>query len=303
MQLAPKTLNVIAEILLGNEPVEAQDWRSKRRTLGGITEFFRQFGERDIHGGSGAPSRLNYAKEKLEKFNGTEQMGKIICACLNDLWGEEGINPEHAAAHLNRTLKRDGFEVVREERHLFYSGNDSVTDPFFIVRAFGGRTVHVPSLVKLTEESITEQLAKARLKIESGDHSGAVTNAYTLIEAFFKAMLRRLEVPFNESEGDIRELYKLLVEPLNLNPKGENLESHLKGILQGLKTQVSALAEIAHKSGDRHAGPYRRLARHHAKLAVNAAFVLCEFILDSHEHQESLKRRKAGPAVVEPPSW
>jgi hypothetical protein len=64
------------------------------------------------------------------------------------------------------------------------------------------------SLVQLTEESIQEHVEKARHKIANGDPAGAIANAYTLVEEFLKQFLRKTGTAFNESEGDIRALYK-----------------------------------------------------------------------------------------------
>jgi hypothetical protein len=137
---------------------------------------------------------------------------------------------------------------------------------------------------------ISEQIDKARAKVDAGDSAGAITNAYTLVEGLLKEILRRHAVPFNDKEGDIRALYQLAADPLNLNPKGENLESYLKTILQGLKSQVAGLYELANKASDRHARRYHP-APHHAKLAVNATFSLCEFLLDSIDYQQKRARR------------
>ena len=146
--------------------------------------------------------------------------------------------------------------------------------------------IETSSLVALTEGSIIEQVEKARAKIESGDYSGAIASSYTLLEGFLKEVLRRTPTTsFNENEGDIRELYKIAMDALNWNPKGENLESYLKTILFGLKSQVSGLYNLANKASDRHARRYDP-ARHHAKLAVNATFTLCEFLLDSFEYRQ-----------------
>jgi Abortive infection C-terminus len=182
--------------------------------------------------------------------------------------------------NLIRRMERDGFK---------YQGGH------FVSASLRLTVVDVPSLIAVTEESIAEQVEKAHAKIEAGDHSGAISSAYTLLEGFLKALLRRTGTPFNKSEGDIRELYKLVAQPLNLNPRGESLEGHLKTILQGLKSQVSGFYELAHKASDRHVRRYNP-ARHHAKLVVNATFVLCEFLLDSFEYQEKKFGHLAGRA-------
>lgn len=188
-------------------------------------------------------------------------------------------NVEGTIETLVRRMERDGFR--------FDNGR-------FISDKLRPAVVEAGSLIALTEESIIEHIEKARGKIEIDDHAGAIASAYTLIESFLKELLKRTGTNFKADEGDIRELYKLAVMPLNLNPAGESLESYLKSILQGLKSQVTGLYELSNKASDRHARRYNP-ARHHAKLAVNAAFTLCEFLLDSFEHQQQRKKRKAAP--------
>src|SRR5208283_3589516 len=152
---------------------------------------------------------------------------------------------------LLRRMERDGF---RYENGQFASDVLSVA------------IVPTCSLVKLTEESIHEHVKKARHKIDDGDSAGAIANAYTLVEEFLKKLLRNTGTAFNESEGDIRALYKLLAAPLNLTPKNDSLETHLKTILEGLQRQIGGLFEVANKASDRHARRYNP-APHHAKLA------------------------------------
>jgi hypothetical protein len=102
-----------------------------------------------------------------------------------------------------------------------------------------------------------------------------------------------LDVTFNENEGDIRKLYQLAADPLNLNPKGETIESFIKNILQGLRSQIAGFYELANKASDRHARRYNP-ARHHAKLAANSTVTFCEFLLDSLEYQQQRRDRKTG---------
>jgi len=187
---------------------------------------------------------------------------------------------ESYAATINgllRRMEKDGFR---------YEGRCFVSDRLTVA------VVHAPSLVQLTETSIQEHLEKARQRIADGDPAGAIASAYTLVEEFLKQLLRKTGTVFNENEGDIRALYKLLAEPLRLSPKNESLESYLKAILEGLQRQIGGLFELANKASDRHARKYNP-APHHARLAVNVAFTLCEFLLESHEYQQ---RREEGRA-------
>jgi len=174
---------------------------------------------------------------------------------------------------LLRRMERDGFR--------YHDGN-------FVSETLSLAIVYAPSLVQLTEESIQEHVTKARNKIANGDPAGAIANAYTLVEEFLKQLLRKTGTAFNESEGDIRALYKVIAAPLHLDPKGESLENYLKAILEGLQRQITGLFEVANKASDRHARRYNP-APHHAKLAVNAVFTLCEFLLESFEYQQKRK--------------
>lgn len=189
-------------------------------------------------------------------------------------------NPESqnvTMSALLRRVERDGFRL---ENGRFVAAGQNAT------------IVHAPSLVQLTEESIQEHVEKARQKIANGDSAGAIANTYTLVEEFLKQLLRKTGTTFNESEGDIRTLYKAVCTPLHLDPKGESLENYLKAILEGLQRQIGGLFEVANKASDRHARRYNP-APHHARLAANAAFTLCEFLLESFEYQQKKEQRRA----------
>lgn len=188
------------------------------------------------------------------------------------------MNPEavdSTIATLMRRMERDGF--------ILQSGRfDSTESPSTLVE--------VAATIALTEESIAEHLEKARAKVETGDNSGAIASAYTLVEEFLKELLRKTNTTFNENEGDVRALYKVVATPLNLDPKGDHLERYLKAIIDGLQRQIGGLYEVANKASDRHARRYNP-AKHHAKLAVNTAFTLCEFLLESYEYQQRRKEK------------
>lgn len=177
-------------------------------------------------------------------------------------------------AKLLGRMQRDGFEFANGRFTSSKLSNPAIT---------------TPHLTALTETSILEQFEKARQKVDS-DPAGAITNAYTLVEDLLKAILRKAKAPHKDTEGDIKALYAVAAANLNLSPKGESLESYLKAILQGLTSQISGLYDLANKASDRHAHRYNP-RRHHAQLAVNVAFTLCEFLLASFEYQRTLKEK------------
>ena len=101
-----------------------------------------------------------------------------------------------------------------------------------------------------------------------------------------KELLRETGTTFNENEGDIRQLYTLA--------KGSSISTQKASPWNTISRRfltAGGLFELANKASDRHARRYNP-AKHHAKLAVNAAFTLCEFLLESYEYQQALAAKK-----------
>ena len=139
---------------------------------------------------------------------------------------------------------------------------------------------------KVDFKALIEPIEKANKKLAAGDYDGAITNCYTLVEELLKKLLRKTaDTAYSKNEGDIRKLYKKLSDRLNLNPKGENLESYLQLILRGLQQQIDGLYHLANKAGDRHSKLYKP-SKHHAQLAVNVALTLCQFLLESYKYEK-----------------
>ena len=277
MRISAKTIERLTEIITGN--TEKSPYRSGPQLI----EFFRDFGERDLYG-KDFPARAYYVQEKLNKFNGTETMEEIISAAF-DFFGEDEFNPEEQAAAFNHLLVRDGYRLAIEYRSGWMEGDRYVeANPYFETQPLSVAAIVPEGLAAISYNAVNEQITKANKRIATGDFAGAIASSYTLTEHLLKLILREAGVAFNENEGDIRALYKLVREPLNLNPAGEGIATPLKPILDGFQKLVSGLYEISNKASDRHARRYNPAA-HHAKLALNAAFALCEFLVESRDYQ------------------
>ena len=277
MRISAKTIERLTEIIAGNTG------KSPKRSGPQLIEFFRDFGERDLYG-KDFPARAYYVQEKLNKFNGTETMEEIISAAF-DFFGEDEFNPEEQAAAFNHLLVRDGYRLAIEYRSGWMEGDRYVeANPYFETQPLSVAAIVPEGLAAISYNAVNEQITKANKRIATGDFAGAIASSYTLTEHLLKLILREAGVAFNENEGDIRALYKLVREPLNLNPAGEGIATPLKPILDGFQKLVSGLYEIPNKASDRHARRYNPAA-HHAKLALNAAFALCEFLVESRDYQ------------------
>jgi hypothetical protein len=283
MKFSLRTLERLADIICGN--TKASPYRSGPMLI----DFFNRYGEIDEYGRS-FPARHTYTVTKLQKLNGTDVMKSIVCGAF-DFFDEPGFNAEQAATDFNRTLTRDGFRLAVEygpgwmECNRYVRGN-----PRIEVRKLTPVTVVPEGLLAISHEAVAEQISKANTKLEAGDFAGAISSAYTLVEQLLKLMLWETGATYKEDEGDTRSLYKALRGPLGLDPSEPSIENSLKPILDGFQKLVSGLYEIANKASDRHARRYNP-AGHHAKLAVNAAFALCEFLVESYKYQKLRRQR------------
>ena len=171
-------------------------------------------------------------------------------------------------------------------------------DPYFEIQPILPATIIPECLAATSHNAVNEQISKANRRIATGDFAGAIASSYTLTEHLLKLILQEVGVAYRENEGDIRALYKLAREPLKRNPAGEGIAATLKPILDGFQKLVSGLYEISNKASDRHATRYNPAA-HHAKLAVNAAFALCEFLVESRDYQRNRNGRSTGAEIGE----
>lgn len=281
MKISGPTINFLAQMIVGGSDSSKPDYK----TGSDLLAFFYTYGSNDLS--LSGDSRNKYVIRKLKEFNGTSAIYEIIKRTLPCLdLDRDSFDVPH---NFNEYLKKDGYQLRPLNTNVIYPEWGTPQYGNFVefdVQPINGNTVKTSTVINLNQHFINEQIRKANDKLSAGDYDGAITNCYSLVEGLIKEMLHRKEATFKADEGDIRTLYSNLAEAMNLNPKGENMESYLKAILEGLKKQISGLYTLANKSSDRHAQKYKP-KRHHAKLAVNATFSLCEFLLDSFEYQKN----------------
>ena len=268
MRLSEKTIGALAEIIA----------ESPYRTGPQLIEFFGRYGDRDLYGPEFG-ARAAYTLRKLRQFNGQSAMRAIVADAF-DQFDREGADPEAMASLFNRKLMLDGYALTIEFKQGFMHGDQYIEGPPFFKILERGNTIPEPEgLTSLQHEAVAEQVGKCRDRIANGDFSGAIASTYTLVEEFLKLVLKDAEVEFQPQQGDIRELYRVLRTKLGLDPSEQGMDPTLKPILDGLQKIVGGLFDMSNRASDRHARIYNPSKRH-AKLAVNAAFSFCEFVLD-----------------------
>ena len=195
----------------------------------------------------------------------------------------------------NNEIKEEFKEKLKEFQLEYkidshdYNGN--------IVR-INSNNIDITQLSNLNVDYAIEQINKCKEKINSKDYDGSINNARTLLEAIFKKILQEIDnvnYEKNNNKGDINELYNLIKNKLNLNPsKIDNMI--FKKILSSLINIINSIKEIADNGGsDRHASDNQinnscsakgyKIDERHAKLLVNSALTVSEFIVSVYNNK------------------
>ncbi|MEK3906636.1 abortive infection family protein [Oceanobacillus sp. FSL W7-1309] len=132
-----------------------------------------------------------------------------------------------------------------------------------------------------------EDIAKCEHRINTGDYSGALTSARSLIEGVCKELIFNFEGREVEDNPLLPELFKDVRTHLNLDPSNQILQKPLKEVLSGLIKVVHGLNEVRNLGGDMHT---RKVTPnlHHALLVVNSAKTVVNFLFHTYEYQRSM---------------
>lgn len=131
------------------------------------------------------------------------------------------------------------------------------------------------------------------LKQIGDDPSAAAHYAGNILEATFKHYLKESGVTHMES-ATLAELWPLVRESLGINPK--DLESKdLKKISSGLNSIVDGTMHLRNNRSAAHgksieASERARLSSRHARLVVNSASTLAEYVMDCLKDRQIGKR-------------
>ena len=139
---------------------------------------------------------------------------------------------------------------------------------------------------KLSSEFVGQQITKCKQKMNSSDYDGAITNARTLIEEILLSIEERLDGARQPYDGNLMGLYKRVSKQIHLYPDDSKTGNSFNEILRGFISIINGFAGISNSIADRHA-TVKHPRKHHAKISVNSAMILSDFLLDSFEYQQS----------------
>ena len=164
---------------------------------------------------------------------------------------------------------------------LYFGGNELVQiGKVFVVRKLGSTvSVSVPSVKTINRSYITDLSDRAMKDVMDGNYDSAITKSRTLLEEVFCYVIEKKGNEPSES-GDIGKLYNQVRQLYNMH-QSKDIDKRINGLLSGLEKILSAIAEMRNKGSDSHGVGAKRIniADHHARLFVNSAMTMADFIL------------------------
>lgn len=164
---------------------------------------------------------------------------------------------------------------------LYFGGNELLQiGKVFIIRKIGTTvSVAAPSVKTIDRTYITDLSDRAMKDVLDGNYDSAITKSRTLLEEVFCYVIEKKGEEPSES-GDIGKLYNQVKQLYNMH-QSKDMDKRINGLLSGLEKILSAIAEMRNKGSDSHGVGAKRIniADHHARLFVNSAMTMADFVL------------------------
>ena len=109
MEISQTTIKQLAKIIVLDEQYKGKTVSYKSRSE--LVEFFKELGENDVYGQE-FPGRFNYAKEKIEKLNGTPKLAELFKLFLRKNQFDEKYPIEKVVETINQSLQYDEYKIV-----------------------------------------------------------------------------------------------------------------------------------------------------------------------------------------------
>lgn len=212
--------------------------------------------------------KANRCSDLLSHLFGKEQFSKMLS-------GHGADEIETAYTHITHQI------IQKINGLLYFGGNElAVIGSQFVVKPIGSMVaVQAPQIKSIDREYIKSISNRAMQDVEQQNYDSAITKSRTLLEETFCYVIEKKGNTPSDS-GDIAKLYKQVRTLYNMHTDG-NTDRRINTLLSGLNSIVSAIAEMRNKDSDAHGVGANRIAidEHHARLFVNSAMTMADFIL------------------------
>lgn len=260
-----------------------------------ICDISNKFGLPVIYGGKGPKkSRWEYLEDLLKYCIRQKRASELLAYLFSGKQFEDklrGLTPKE--------IKRVYPEIVNEiidriNGEIFFKGKELVkVGQGFIVQKCGETiSVEMPAIKRVDRSYIIDLSTRAAEEIKNGHYDSAVSQSRTLLEEVFCYVIEmKGEKP--SEKGDIGKLYGQVKQLYHMHSDKE-MDKRINELLSGLEKILKAITEMRNKASDAHGVGVKRIkiADHHARLCVNSAITMAEFILAVGEKASSADRNQ-----------
>lgn len=171
---------------------------------------------------------------------------------------------------------------------LYFGGNELVqVGNIFVIKEIGKTITDATPVVKqINRDYISNLSNRAMEDVENEHYDSAITKSRTLIEEVFCYVIEKKNETSSES-GDIGKLYKQVKDLYNMHAD-KNIDVRINTLLSGLEKILSSISKMRNKDSDAHGVGSKRIniSEHHARLFVNSAMTMADFILSVAENSK-----------------
>lgn len=249
-----------------------------------------EFGLSVSYGWSGgAQSRWVYLDDLLEYCINNHRESDLLCFLFSKGQFAEKLRgyDQETIESAYRTIVSTVINKINDI--LYFGGHElvQVGSRFFIRKKGDTVSVAAPSIKTINHSYIISLSGRAMEDVQAGNFDSAITKSRTLIEEVFCYVIEKKGETPSEG-GDVGKLYSQVKALYNMH-QDKDMDKRINGLLSGLEKILTAIAEMRNKASDSHGVGVRRIpiAEHHARLFVNSAMTMADFVLAVSENQPS----------------
>lgn len=234
----------------------------------------------------GAQSRWEYMDDLLKHCIDNNKASELFAFLFSKKQFTDMLKG-HTASTIEVAHKKIVETIIGQINGILYFGGHelAVMGQHFLVRPIGAMvTVEVPAVKKIDREYIRSLSERAMKDISESSFDSAITKSRTLLEEVFCYVI---EKKGNEpsDNGDIGKLYNQVKTLYNMH-QDKDTDKRINMLLSGLEKIVSSIAQMRNAGSDSHGLGAKRfiIQEYHARLFVNSAMTMADFILSVGEN-------------------
>lgn len=247
-----------------------------------LCDISNRFGLPVTYGwGGGAQSRWMYLDDLLVYCIENDRESNLL-----DFLFSKGQFVEKLKGHTPEVIDSAYIKIVETVINqingiLYFGGHELVRvgNQFVIKNINAPLEVVAPAIKTIDRDYIVDLSDRAMKDVTEENYDSAITKSRTLLEEVFCYVIEKKGETPSES-GDINKLYNQVKQLYHMH-EDKNMDKRINGLLSGLEKILSAIAEMRNKDSDSHGVGVKRIniAEHHARLFVNSAMTMADFIL------------------------